>query len=113
MSDPVMSDPAMGPPLTSAAAAERQADRLRGELAGTIEQLKDNLRPAQLAGEALATTRAHTPDWVVNSLAFVRSPSGLALVCAASAAVASTVANRRPRRRRPIVIDEVDRLDRH
>ena len=100
-----MSDPVTSNPLTSAAAAERQADKLRGELAGTIEQLKDNLRPSQLAGEALATTRAHTPDWLVNSLAFVRSPSGLALVCAASAAVASTVATRRPRRRRSLDVD--------
>ncbi len=87
-------------PVTSAAAAERRADELRGELAGTIEQLKDNLRPFQLAGEAFATTRAHTPDWLAQSIAFVRSPSGLALVFAATAAVASTVATRRPRRRR-------------
>ena len=82
MSEPVTS-------ITSAAAAERRADQLRGELAGTIEQLKDNLRPARLAGEALATTRAHTPDWLVESLAVVRSPSGLALVFGAPAAVAS------------------------
>ena len=89
----------MSDAINSAAEAERRADKLRGDLAGTIEQLKDNLRPAQLASEALATTRAHTPDWLAQSLAFVRSPSGLALVCAATAAVASTVLTRRPRRR--------------
>ena len=88
----------MSDAINSAVEAERRADKLRGDLAGTIEQLKDNLRPAQLAGEALATTRAHTPDWLAHSLAFVRSPSGLALVCAATAAVASTVMTRRPRR---------------
>ena len=87
----------MSDSITSAAEAERRANKLRGDLAGTIEQLKDNLRPAQLASEALATTRAHTPDWLAHSLAFVRSPSGLALVCAATAAVASTVMTRRPR----------------
>ncbi len=89
----------MSDAITSATEAERRADKLRGDLAGTIEQLKDNLRPAQLASEALATTRAHTPDWLTHSLAFVRSPSGVALVCATAAAVASTVMTRRPRRR--------------
>ena len=92
----------MSDAITSAADAERRADKLRGDLAGTIERLKDNLRPAQLAGEALASTRAHTPDWLAHTIAFVRSPSGLALVCAATAAVASTLMTR-PRRREPDV----------
>ncbi len=88
----------MNDSVTTAAQAERRADKLRGDLAGTIEQLRDNLKPSHLATEALASTRAHTPEWIVTSLAFARSPSGLALICAATAAVASTMATRRPRR---------------
>ena len=62
--------------LQSAADAEKQADALRAALGETLDQLKDNLHPKHLANEAMATTRAHTPDWLANALGFLASPSG-------------------------------------
>ena len=83
---------------TSAAQAERQAEQLRQQLAGTIEQLRDNLRPRRLAREALDTTRTHTPDWLLRAVDFVQSPMGIALIGTAAASVATTVYSRRQRR---------------
>jgi hypothetical protein len=82
--------------IESAAEAERQANQLREDLTATLDQLRGNLKPSRLAKEALATTRSHTPDWLADTLTFVKSPSGLALVAAATAAV--TVTLRRGRR---------------
>ena len=82
--------------IGSAAEAEHQANQLREDLTATLDQLRDNLTPSRLAREALATTRSHTPDWLAGSLTFVKSPSGLALLMAATAAV--TVTMRRGRR---------------
>ena len=84
---------------TSAADAERQAEKLRQELGTTIDQLKDNLRPSSLAHEAYQTTRAHTPDWLVQYWQFAQSPAGLALIGAASASVVGTLVARRRLRR--------------
>ena len=84
---------------TSAAEAERQTEKLRHDLGATIDQLKDNLRPSSLAHEAYATTRAHTPDWLVQYWSFAQSPAGLALIGVATASVLGAVVTRRRLRR--------------
>lgn len=84
---------------SSAAEAEREAEKIRQDLGATIDQLKTNLRPSSLAHEAYQTTRAHTPDWLVRYWAFAQSPAGLALIGAAMASAAgAAVARRRLRR---------------
>ena len=90
--------------IATAAAAEHEADRIRNDLALTIEQLKTNLTPSSLAGEAIAATRARTPAWLGEYWALARSPTGLAIMGAASTALAvSLVARNRGlrMRRRP------------
>ena len=87
--------------LTSASEAERQAERLRQDLAGTLDQIVDNLLPANLAAEAIAVTRAHTPDWLKRYWDFARSPAGLAVIGGAVAVgLAGTLTARHVPRRR-------------
>lgn len=92
---------------SSPAEAERHADEAREDLARTIAQIKDNLTPRRLAGEAMAATRAHTPDWIGRFWETARSPAGLALIGVTAASVAVTmVQNRRhPSHRRTILQD--------
>lgn len=66
--------------LTSASEAERQAERLRRDLIGTLDQIVDNLTPANLAAEAMTVTRAHTPEWLKRYWMFARSPAGLVVI---------------------------------
>ena len=87
--------------LTSASEAERHADRLRRDLTGTLDQIVDNLAPANLAAEAIAVTRAHTPDWLMQYWSFARSPAGLAVIGGALAVgLAGTLSARGMARRR-------------
>lgn len=79
----------------TAAEAEREAEKIREDLAETLEQLKGNLRPAQLAHEAWETTRAHTPEWLVRYWNFARSPAGLALIGAAGVSLAGGLVARK------------------
>lgn len=85
----------MSKSLSSAAEAEREADRLRQDLTGTLDQLADNLAPKRLAAEAAAAARARTPDWLVDYWNLARSPVGLGLVGAAAASVAVGLLTRR------------------
>lgn len=85
---------------TSAAQAEGQADMIREELAVTLDQLKENLRPKQLANEALATTRAHTPEWLPRYWAMAQSPVGMAVISAAALSLAGALVTRRRRSRK-------------
>lgn len=89
----------------SAAEAERHADEAREQLAQTLGQLKENLTPRRLAGEALAAprrmateavaaTRERTPDWLGRFLQTARSPAGLSLIGATAASIAVTVIQR-------------------
>ena len=87
----------MSDSVSTAAEAEHQAEAARQELTGTLDQLRDNLRPSRLAGEALAATRARTPDWLLRYWAFASSPAGLGLVGAAAASISLTVLKRRQR----------------
>ncbi len=80
---------------TSAAEAEAQAERIRKELAGTIDQLKTNLLPRQLASEALETARDHTPDWLLRYWALARSPVGMAIIGAASVGLVGGIVTKR------------------
>jgi hypothetical protein len=80
---------------TSAAEAEAQAERIRKELAGTIDQLKTNLLPRQLASEALETARDHTPDWLLRYWALARSPVGMAIIGAASVGFVGGIVTKR------------------
>jgi hypothetical protein len=80
---------------TSAAEAEAQAERIRKELAGTIDQLKTNLLPRQLASEALETARYHTPDWLLRYWALARSPVGMAIIGAASVGLVGGIVTKR------------------
>ncbi len=82
---------------TSAAAAERQAETLRQELAETLDQLKDNLHPSHLAQEVAATTREHTPDWLLQYWSLARSPMGLAVIGVTAGFATGLVAKRRAR----------------
>jgi hypothetical protein len=68
--------------LTTSSEAERQADQLRHELAGTLDAIATNLAPSNLASEALEAARSHTPDWLKRYWAFAASPAGLATVTA-------------------------------
>lgn len=87
--------------LTSASDAERQAERLRKDLAGTLDQIVDNLTPANLAAEAIAVTRAHSPDWLRRYWTFACSPAGLAVIGGAVAVgLAGTLTVRRAPKRR-------------
>lgn len=88
--------------LSSASDAERQVERLRKELAGTLDQIVGNLAPSRLASEAAAAARDNAPDWLKRYWAFAQSPLGLAIIGGAAAVgVAGTVAARhRPAARR-------------
>ena len=85
----------MSDPITTASQAERHADQARRELAATLEQLKGNLKPKALAGEALAATRARTPGWLLRYWAFAASPAGLGLIDATAASISLTMVKRR------------------
>ena len=73
---------------TSAAEAEKAAERLRGELATTLDQLSDNLMPRQLAAEAASAVADRTPDWLKNYWRLASGPVGLGLVGATAASIA-------------------------
>ncbi len=66
--------------FTSAAEAERHADKARADLAKTLDRLKGNLTPRRLAGEAVGAARARTPDWAVQAWTTACSPAGLSLI---------------------------------
>lgn len=84
--------------LTTSAEAEREAERLRRDLIGTLDRLLDNLAPRRLASEAFEATRARTPDRLKAYWAFAQGPVGLGLVGAAAAGIAvGLVARRRSR----------------
>ena len=85
---------------TSAAAAEKEADALRAALGETIGQLKTNLKPSQLAHEAMVSSREHTPDWLVRYWDVARSPIGLIVIGLASGGLIGSLTPlpRRPRR---------------
>jgi hypothetical protein len=85
--------------ISSAADAEKQADAARKDLADTLERLRENLTPSKLAGEALAATRARTPDWILRYWDFAASPTGLGLIGATAASISLTVLRRRQYRR--------------
>lgn len=84
--------------FASAAEAERHADEARAKLASTLDQLKGNLTPRHLAQEAMAATRASTPDWVERVWETARSPSGLVLAGTALTSIAVTLVQQRRRR---------------
>ena len=86
--------------LHSAADAEKQADALRAALGDTLDQLKDNLKPSHLAREAMISTRARAPDWLVRYWGVAQSPIGLAVIGAATVSLAGAVVSRRRRRYR-------------
>lgn len=87
--------------LTSASDAERQADRLRRDLAGTLDQIATNLTPSNLAGEAASAIERRLPPWARPYWAFLQTPGGLATVGTIVAlGVVGSVAARR--RRRPV-----------
>ena len=72
----------------SASEAERAADRLRGELAKTLDQLVDNLVPNKLVAEAGRAVAARTPPWLEDYWRLARGPVGLGIVGAAAASLA-------------------------
>jgi len=84
--------------VSTAAEAERHAEHVRQELTATLDQLRKNLRPSQLASEALAATRARTPDWLVHYWSIAGSPAGLGLIGATAASVGLGLLERRRRR---------------
>ena len=86
--------------ISTAAEAETHAEQVRQELSATLDQLKDNLTPAHLAGEAFAATKARTPDWLLNYWAFASSPAGLGLIGATAASITVTGVRNRERRAR-------------
>ena len=83
----------------SVSEAEQQAETARRELGATLDQLRDALTPRQLAGEAVAATKARTPPWLLDYWRFAASPSGIGLISAAAASVSLTVLKQRRRRR--------------
>ncbi len=85
----------MSQPITTASQAERHAEKARQQLTSTLEQLKGNLKPSALAGEALAATRARTPEWLLRYWAFAASPAGLGLIGATAASISLTMVKRR------------------
>lgn len=95
----------------SAADAERHANEARENLSQTLGELKENLTPRRLAGEAMAkprriandavaATREHTPDWVGRMWETARSPAGLSLLGATAASIVVTVVQQRRRHER-------------
>ncbi len=80
--------------------AERNAEAARNELSATLDMLRDALTPRQLAGEAVAATRARTPNWLLDYYGFAISPSGIGLISAAAASISLTVLKRKKHRER-------------
>ena len=89
----------MSSPISTAAEAEKHADKAREELTATLDLLKSNLKPSRLAGEAVAATRARSPDWLVRYWDFAASPAGLGLIGATAASISLTMLKRRQHRR--------------
>ena len=90
----------MSKSISSAAEAERHAEKARQDLTATLDQLKQNLKPRQLAGEAMAATRARTPDWLLRYWDLAGSPAGLGLIGATAASITLAVLEQRRRARR-------------
>ena len=84
----------------SVSEAEKQAETARNELSATLDRLRDALTPRQLAGEAVAATRARTPPWLLSYWQFAASPSGIGLISAAAASISLTVLRQRKRHER-------------
>lgn len=84
----------------SASEAEQAADRLRGELADTLDQLVDNLMPNHLVAEAGRAVAARTPPWLEDYWRLARGPVGLGIVGAAAASLALGAVGVATRRRR-------------
>ena len=89
----------MSSSISTASEAEKHADKARADLTATLDQLKSNLTPSRLAGEAMAATRARSPDWLVRYWDFAASPAGLSLIGATAASISVTVIKRRQHRR--------------
>ena len=89
----------MSSSISTAAEAEKHADKARQDLTATLDKLKGNLKPSRLAGEAAAATRARSPDWLVRYWDFAASPTGLGLIGATAASISLTLLKRRQHRR--------------
>ena len=86
--------------LRSASEAEQAADRLRGELAATLDNLVGNLMPDKLVAEAGRAVASRTPPWLEDYWRLARGPVGLGIVGAAAASLAVGAAGMVVRRRR-------------
>jgi ElaB/YqjD/DUF883 family membrane-anchored ribosome-binding protein len=87
--------------VESAAAAEAEVERARADLASTLDQLKDNLRPKHLLVEVMARPRDRVAHWLTTYGSFAKhSPiSGVIIGAAALALTGSLVRKDRPKKR--------------
>ena len=77
----------LGP--SSAAEAEKLAERLRGDLAETLDRLGDNLVPTRLASEAAGAIADRSPPWLKD---YWRPRAGTGRIGASLAPHAASIA---------------------
>jgi ElaB/YqjD/DUF883 family membrane-anchored ribosome-binding protein len=83
----------------TAASAEAEVEQARAELAATLDQLKDNLRPKHLLVEVMARPRDRVSQWLKTYGRFAKhSPVAGVIIGAAALALTGSLVRRPPRR---------------
>jgi hypothetical protein len=89
--------------VETAAAAEAEVELARAELASTLDQLKDNLRPKHLLVEVMARPRDRVSHWLATYGRFAKhSPLSGVIIGAAALALSGSLIRTDSKRSRKI-----------